>query len=162
MPSPKSIYLAGPITGLPYGEARNGWREAFVKLMADQSPHIECFSPMRAKEFLEGEQSLQCTGEELESLGVALASPRGILTRDFNDVTNRDAMIACFLGAQRVSIGTVWEIGVAFSHHKPVVVVMEPKGNVHDHVFVTHTAGYVVPTIEEAAVILGSLLTPGL
>src|SRR5579859_5285939 len=101
MPSPKSIYLAGPITGLPYGEARNGWREAFAGMMAAQSPHIECFSPMRAKEFLEGEQSLQCKGEELKSLGVALASPRGILTRDFNDVTHRDAMIACFLGAKR-------------------------------------------------------------
>jgi nucleoside 2-deoxyribosyltransferase len=130
--------------------------------MAAQSPHIECFSPMRAKEFLSHQQSLQCRGEDLEKLGHALSKPHGILTRDFNDVTNRDAMVACFLGAQRVSIGTVWEIGVAYSHKKPVVVVMEPEGNVHDHVFVTHTAGYVVPTIEEAAIILGSILTPGI
>lgn len=224
----RSIYLAGPITGLTYGEARHGWRKEFGEMMARQSPHIECFSPMRQKDFLEGQEDLRGDAEALDRLDHALARPHGILTRDFNDVTTRDAVVACFLGATRVSIGTVWEIGVAYAHKKPLIVIMEPSrtevtdtkivtehvdpyqlgssgvlhaelekrgykhghyeivsemtdpatgghilklkvpgavktiSNPHDHVFITHTAGYVVPTLEEAALIAGSILTPGL
>lgn len=159
--SPKSIYLAGPITGLDYAEARYTWRDAFAKRMNELAAHVECYSPMRQKDFLEGQQC-PGTAQELEQMENALARPHGILTRDFNDVCHRDAMVACFLGAQRVSIGTVWEIGVAFSKQKPLIVVMEPGHiNVHDHVFITHTAGYVVPTLEEAAFIAASILTPG-
>jgi len=151
--------LAGPITGLTYDNAKNGWRKPFADMVKEQSPHIECFSPMRAKEFLSDEQSLKCSNVDLSQVGRALARPLGILTRDFNDVTHRDAMVACFLGADRVSIGTVWEIGVAYSHRKPVIVIMD-KGNIHDHVFVTDSSGYVVDTLEEAALILHSILTP--
>lgn len=157
----RSVYLAGPITGLSYGAARHGWRREFADLLEGHAPWLDCFSPMRAKEFLKDHQCLGGSAAELEAYEQALARPIGILTRDFNDVTQRDAMVANFLGAERVSIGTVWEIGVAFSHRKPVVVVMEP-GNIHDHVFVTHSSGYVVPTLEEAALIVASILTPGL
>lgn len=120
------MYLAGPITGLSYGAAKNGWREQFFNLLGGYHSAIDCFSPMRQKEFLKDAQCVSGSAAELENIEHALARPLGILTRDFNDVTKRDAMVACFLGATRVSIGTVWEIGVAFSHRKPVVVVMEP------------------------------------
>jgi nucleoside 2-deoxyribosyltransferase len=156
-----SIYLAGPITGLSYEKARAGWRQQFAEHMAGY-PDIELFSPMRAKEFLQDVVGLPGTGKALESLQFALAKPAGILTRDFNDVVSRDLMVACFLDQpDRVSIGTVWEIGVAYSHRKPIIVVMRP-GNIHDHVFITHTAGYVVETLEEAAHVAGSILTPAL
>lgn len=157
----KSIYLAGPITGLDYETAKGGWRSKFAALMAPHT-HIDLFSPMRSKEFLKGEQFLKCRGDELEAIDNALAKPLGILTRDFNDVTNRDIIVACFLDQpERVSIGTVWEIGVAFSRRKPIIAVMAP-GNVHDHIFVTHSAGYVVDSIEKAAQIAASILTPGI
>lgn len=158
----KSVYLAGPITGLTYGEARNGWRKEFADLLKTQSPHIECYSPMRAKEFLKGQSDLQCKGAELEAVNNALCKPRGILARDSNDVLSRDAIVACFLGADRVSIGTVWELGLAYGARKPGIIIMEPEGNLHDHIFVTHSFGYVVPSLEEAALILGALLTPGI
>lgn len=158
----RSVYLAGPITGLSYGDARHGWRKEFSAILELIAPHIECYSPMRAKEFLSNEQSLQCRGEDLEKIGQALSRPLGILTRDRNDVANRDVTVACFLGAKIVSIGTVWEIGGAAQLRKPVVVVMEKEGNPHDHIFITHSAGYVVETIEEAAHIVKSILTPGI
>lgn len=160
--SAKSVYLAGPITGLSYGEAKNGWRAEFAKLLAARAPHIECYSPMRSKEFLSDQQNLECRGVDLDKIEHALSRPLGILTRDGNDVAQRDAVVACFLGAQRVSIGTVWEIGFASAQHprKPIIVVME-KDNIHDHVFITHSSGYVVETLDEAALITGSLLTPG-
>lgn len=161
--STKSVYLAGPITGLTYQQAAQTWRKEFANLLHARAPHIECFSPMRAKEFLDNDQSLGCTGVELDKIGHALARPLGILARDSNDVRNRDAIVACFLGAtDRVSIGTVWEIGHARALNKPIIVVMEPTGNIHDHVFITHSAGYVVDTLDEAALICGTLLTPDL
>lgn len=156
----RSLYLAGPITGLSYGEARHGWRKEFARLIGQTAPHIECFSPMRQKEFLSEAQCMECKEADLDKYGEAIAKPHGILTRDRNDVRERDALVACFLGAERVSIGTVWEIGYASCLLKPIVVVMEP-GNIHDHTFVTASAGYVVETLEEAALIAGSILTPG-
>lgn len=155
-----SVYLAGPITGLSYGAARHGWREEFFNLVGGLNSAIDCFSPMRQKEFLKNSQCLAGSALELDKYEQALSRPLGIITRDFNDVTHRDAMVACFLGAERVSIGTVWEIGVAYAHRKPVVVVMEPN-NIHQHAFVTHSSGYVVPTLEEAALIIQSVLMAG-
>ncbi len=164
MPAPKSIYLAGPITGLDYKTARFSWRQEFSDRMKELAPHVDVFSPMRQKEFLDGHQSLECKGVDLDKIGQALSRPLGILTRDANDVSNRDLVVANFLGAQRVSIGTVWEIGFAAAQipRKPLIVIMEDEGNVHDHVFVTHTAGYRVNNLEEAALIAASLLTPGI
>lgn len=162
----KSIYLAGPITGLSYTEARNSWRAEFATLVPE---HIHCFSPMRAKEFLQSEQVLR--GDPGMYPEKALAIPKGILERDFNDVRTCDAMVANFLGATKASIGTCCEFGFAYALRKPVVMVIEPgqegmvgthRGpNPHFHAFLTEIAGYVVPTLDEAAHIVTHLLTPG-
>ncbi len=161
MPSPKSCYLAGPITGLTYGEARYGWRKTFAESIHQVAPHIECYSPMRQKEFLSHLQSMECKGVDLERYEQCISRPLGILTRDLNDVRERDCIVACFLGAKIPSIGTVFELGVARALNKPIVVVMEDD-NPHQHVFVTHCGGYVTPSLDEAVHIVRSLLTPDL
>ena len=51
----KTVYLAGPITGLSYGAARQGWREEMKKLLPD---HVHPMSPMRGKDFLLDEIAL--------------------------------------------------------------------------------------------------------
>lgn len=224
--SKKKIYLAGPITGWSYNNARHGWRKSFADMLADRAPHLECYSPMREKEFLEKDQ---CIGGEADYQSLhGFGTPQGILTRDYNDVFTCDAMVACFLGATAPSIGTCVEFGFAKSHNKPVIMVMEKpheetvreetktvrvsqhiaaagtaavRGeimnqvgekfevvhfaqagfefdgliykvkvpaetkivkNPHDHVFLRACAGYCVPTLEHAADIAISLLTPGL
>ncbi len=162
MHSHKSIYLAGPITGLSYDNARFGWRQVFAERMKVIAPHVECFSPMRAKEFLSGHQALECAGVDLEKVNNALCRPLGILARDSNDVAERDLIVANFLGADRVSIGTVWELGHAAAFRKKVIVIMEDEGNFHEHVFVTHNYGWRVNNLEEAALIAASVLTPGI
>lgn len=187
--SKKKLYLAGPITGTDYNDSRFGWRREFADLLTkmqqertNYDPWMECFSPMREKEFLEKDQCISGMAdyESLEGFG----TPWGILTRDHNDVQNCDAMIACFLGAKRVSIGTCVEFGFAHAYRKPVIMVMEPERieklvaasgskdgrmvamagykNPHDHVFLRAVAGYVVPSLQNAANIAYSLLTPGL
>jgi nucleoside 2-deoxyribosyltransferase len=175
--SKRKIYLAGPITGTDYNDSRFGWRKAFDDILKLRgADHLECFSPMREKEFLEKEQCISGMADygSLHGFG----TPYGILTRDHNDVRNCDAMVACFLGAKIPSIGTCVEFGFAHAYRKPVIMIMEPaRGavfdasdpnygpafkNPHDHLFLRACAGYVVPTLEHAADIVQSLLTPGL
>jgi len=159
----KSIYLAGPITGLTYQAARHGWREEFAGTVGKYVPswhHAWCYSPMRAKEFLSAVQCLDGDADVLNAIGNPFATARGIVTRDHNDVKNCDGMVACFLGAERASIGTAIEFGFAFAYKKPVVMVVEP-GNIHNHVMLRDIAGYVVPTLDDAARIMASILFPG-
>ena len=173
----KSVYLAGPITGLTYGDARHGWREEFAAMMPT---HIISLSPMRGKDFLMGEKNLK--GDPDMYPTNPLARPSGILARDRNDVRTCDVVVACFLGAMNhPSIGTAVEFGWADAYRKPLVMVVEDDPtksylkdgmtmqkintnetrNIHLHAFLTEIAGYRTNNLEEAAQIVKCLLTPG-
>lgn len=93
----------------------------------------------------------------------AMTSASGIVTRDKNDVKTCSVMVACFLESEnRLSGGTFIEYGWADAFVKPIVVVgREDDPNVH-HLMVRHIRGYRVDTLEEAALIVGHLLTPGM
>jgi len=60
------------------------------------------------------------------------------------------------LNAEQVFQGTIFEMGYAHALLKPIVVMME-EDNIHYHLFVTETASFVVPTLEEAVHILSHL-----
>ncbi len=80
----RTIYLAGPITGLTHDEARYGWRLMFAqRLDAMDMDHIFCASPMRGKEFL---QDLGVLSSGHDYPDNALSTSAGITTRDRNDV----------------------------------------------------------------------------
>jgi nucleoside 2-deoxyribosyltransferase len=154
----RTVYLAGPITGLTYGAARHTWRRDFPMLLPD---HIHCISPLRGKELMH-RAGVLTPGAEYESQH-HIENPKGILTRDIQDVKRCDIMVANFLGAGRPSIGTSVEFGAAHILQKPVVLIME-KGesdNPHRHAFITEVASYWVDNIEDAADIVTTLLTPG-
>ena len=151
----KTVYLAGPITGLSYGEAAQGWREFMEYASVRNGCEWRCLSPMRGKEHLTGQEELLATeGQHY------ISTNKAIVTRDYNDVSTCDAMVANFLGATRVSIGTCVEFGFAHAHRVPLVLVME-KDNYHNHGFLTEIAGYWVQTLEEAIHVLDNLLTVG-
>ena len=175
----KTVYLAGPLTGLTYRDARHGWREEFAKMLP---AHILPLSPMRGKDSLMGEVDIQGDPDMYPSN--ALCSASGIVTRDRNDVKNCDVMVACFLGMteRKSSIGTCVEFGWADAYRKPVIMVIEDdpngsytdsdgitrtivnsgkKANIHLHAFLTEIAGYRVNNLEEAAEIVRCLLAPG-
>lgn len=165
----KTIYLAGPITGLSYEAARLGWRVEFKALLPE---HILALSPMRGKDYLVDEGIL--AGDANMYPEHLMSTPSGIVCRDRNDVKNCDVMVANFLGADRASVGTAIEFGWADAFVKPIVMIIEPDGliekkgmhafevtNPHWHGMMNEMAGYVTHTVEEAAHVCTHLLTPG-
>lgn len=144
------VYLAGPITGVSYGDATD-WRGEFAKKFPS---YIQAVSPMRGKRYLSHEKMVQDSYEMHP-----LSSQKGITCRDRMDVMRCDLLLVNFLGAKKVSIGTVMEIAWADAWRKPIVLVMESE-NVHSHAMVREVAGFIVPTIDEAATIVTSVLSP--
>ena len=149
----KTVYLAGPITYLDYAGAVN-WREHAIRYL---SP-IRGLSPMRAKEFLSDVKEFTMNGDAYKAVNV-LSSNRGIMTRDHFDVMNCDVVIANLLGADRVSVGTVMEMAWCHTYRKPLIAVMEPEGNPHDHGMVNEAIGYRVDNLEEGLDIAKAVLT---
>lgn len=136
-------YLAGPITGLTHKGA-DEWRE-FVseKLIAND---VVPLSPLRAEKFLEEFGVL-----ETSYIGATpMVTDRGMVTRDLWDLSRADVILCNLLGAERVSIGTMFELAWALYLRKPTVVVMEPEGNPHEHSFVREAIDYRVETLDEA------------
>ena len=134
----RQVYMAGPITGLGYEDATNGWRAEFPKLLKS---HIHAFTPMRGKKHLEGLVGAITDRAEDYPEGLTTAASN-IVARDHNDVMLCDAMVVNFLGAPRASIGTAVEFGWANAYRKPIIMIIEPgTSNVHNHLMLTEMAG---------------------
>lgn len=144
------LYLAGPIRGLSYGEATD-WRE-YVK--SKLPPYILPLSPMRHKEFLKSEQDLG------HSYQHPLATMQGVICRDRFDVMRSDALLVNLLGAKKVSIGTVIELGWADGFRKPVILAIEEKGNPHEHGMVKQIASFITDNLNEAIQLAIAVLSP--
>lgn len=145
------IYLAGPISGLSYNAATD-WRRDFATRVGTD---IQCLDPMRGKEYLAREPAIRDSYPAW-----AMSTPRAINTRDFYDCTRSNLVVANLLGAEKVSIGTVLEIGWAFAYNIPTVLVMERAGNIHEHGMIRECTGFRVETLEEAAHIARVVLWP--
>jgi nucleoside 2-deoxyribosyltransferase len=149
------VYAAGPITGLTFDGAVD-WRDQLVTLLADTP--IGVLSPMRGKHYLRNTGTLR---DSYEARINPLSTPKGIITRDRNDVRRADLLIVNMVGAQQASIGTLYELAWAFDQRTPVILVMEPEGNIHEHAFVRESVGFRVETLAEAAELAKAILLPG-
>lgn len=155
------VYLAGPISGLDY-EAATDWRSrAEGRLLHHYG--IVGMSPMRCKAYLANEANL---GQEyaarqgdLGEFAAVLSSGLGISVRDVNDVLRADGVLINFIGAESVSQGTVFEMGMAKVAPKrpPVVIAME-EDNVHRHAF-TNQGFLIVSSIDVATDLIGAILS---
>lgn len=144
------VYAAGPIHGLTYFESVD-WRERLQGLLGD---HIVVASPMRDKGHLQHLPHMPLSHDH------PLNTPRGIMTRDHHDVQTCDAVLAYLLGARKPSLGTTMELAWAYAYRKPVVAVIEPAGNCHEHPMIVESFGFRASTLEEGARLLLSILTP--
>jgi nucleoside 2-deoxyribosyltransferase len=164
----KTVYLAGPITGLTY-EGATDWRDYAKKKLAQFN--ILGVSPMRGKEFLRGLSSMPSGDQAKGTDRHGLSLPHGFVARDRLDVRRADAVLMNLLGAERVSIGTMVEIGWADAFLKPVVLVMEPLfvskngleasvgGNIHEHGFVRELTQYHNEDLDTAIDTVAAILT---
>jgi nucleoside 2-deoxyribosyltransferase len=153
MSSKPSVYLAGPITGLSFGNATD-WREYARSRFNDAG--IAAFSPLRANTYLSKENSLKDRYDNNP-----LSTAHGIVTRDRFDTMTRDLILINFLGATKVSIGTVMEVAWADAARKPIIIAMEPGAvNPHEHSMLTEVSGYIVPTLDEAIDVAIKVLLP--
>ncbi len=149
----KSVYLAGPITGLSFGGCTE-WRDYAISKLA---PHgIQGLSPMRGKHYLANLKSISGTGEEYKDAGV-LSTQSAVVARDRFDTQRCDVVLMNMVGAERISIGTMIEIGWADSARRPVVMAIEAN-NVHQHMMVRGLIGFMVPTLDEALATVISIL----
>lgn len=157
----KNVYLAGPITGLSYADARNGWRKEISEKL---EPHIKSWSPMRYKSFLEGHEKLD--GNPDMYFDSLFASAKSITHRDRYDISHCDAMVANLLGTKEPSIGTCIEFGWADASRTPLIMIVEPylegkKTNPHQHAMLFEMASYIVHSIDDAVKVTNALLTDG-
>ena len=154
----KSIYLAGPITGGSY-KGVTDWRNYFSEQFSkhwNASGKIEVLSPMRHKDYLLQETKI---GDAYEDR--IMSSQRGITARDRFDTTNASLVVVNLLGATRVSIGTMIELGWADANNTPILLIMEKDGsNLHDHAMVRELAPFWTDNLDEAIMIAGKILSP--
>jgi Nucleoside 2-deoxyribosyltransferase len=122
----RTIYLTGPITGCSEKQASD-WRKYVRDRLA---PGLVAIDPMRdAVDFsVVSERQLDDTAR-LQNL----LHGREILERNRVDIARCDVLLANFLGAQRISIGSVGELFWADAFRKPVIIVREAHHNLHDH-----------------------------
>jgi len=139
----KTIYLCGPIAGISYKEATNGWRSEISNYL---DADIKTISPMRGKDHLKDVESFEKRGNYDTNIN---STGKAIITRDYFDVKNCDLILANFLGAERVSIGSCFELAWAYAMQKPVVLVIDEK-NIHIHDFVLETCGYITHDLRKA------------
>ncbi len=150
------VYLAGGIAGLTGIEARDWRYKAKTKL---EDYNIQVRNPMREKSSLKAQDVISGNFNDYKDRGLFYTS-KAIMTRDFNDVKQADALLINLLGATKPSLGTIMELAWAFAFQKPAVVCIEESGNPHDnHPMIHEAMGFRVTTLEEGihavAVILG-------
>lgn len=148
----KHVYLSGPITGVSYAGAVD-WRE-YVK--ARLLPGIVGLSPMRGKAYLAKENRIKVSYDDGKT---PLSSTNAIGLRDMYDATHADACLVYLpldLKANGyLSYGTLIEMGWASAAHVPVILVTDDPDT--EHPIIRKTTSLVLPTLDEALVVLNGM-----
>ena len=145
----KSVYLCGPITGSSYNDVTD-WRKFVAIYLAHD---IIPISPMRGKEFLNKEKQIGYSYKD-----DPMTTSQAITIRDRFDVMNCDALFANFLGTNKISIGSMIELGWADAFRKPIIFVGE-KDNIHHHPIVDNISAFCVSNIQDGIDIVNVLLS---
>lgn len=137
------IYLSGPITGHT-DEAIKSWRSLAIRRLSSLG---EVIDPTLARYDSDvAFQKQESPPEALDRLRHGLL----VVRRNRNLIRSCDVVLANFLGAgSKASIGSIGEIYWAEEFGKPVFIVRERFGNVHDHAMLNAIASRVVYALED-------------
>jgi nucleoside 2-deoxyribosyltransferase len=138
------VYLAGPITALEY-QGASSWRDYATKALA---PGIVAVSPLRG--IPRGASVDFDTGPHTGAHEATI--------RDEWDVRTCDAVLMNLKDAERVSIGSMIEAGLARAFRTPLIVV---GGERHDHPMLKEVAGWWLPDLDDAIDTLRVLFARG-
>jgi hypothetical protein len=120
------VYLSGPISGCSSAQATE-WRRYVAQRL---SPRLTVFDPTQdAADFSVPSELHLNVGARLQNL----AHGKEVLERNRMYILGCDVVLANFLGAKKISIGSIGEIFWADAFRKPVIVVREAQQNLHDH-----------------------------
>lgn len=151
----KYVYLCGPISGISYA-ACTGWRN---KVQSELAHGVHGLDPMRCKEYLASEESIKHSYEAgAFPTSALLSSEKHFFARDVLDVRSSDIVLANFLGAPVVSMGSVSEMGMAHAQNIPILLCMEDEGNVHDHPFIRQMSAWRVNNLDDAVSVINATL----
>lgn len=143
------VYLAGPISGLTYDGAQS-WRD---EVKAKIHPDIKTLSPLRGKEYLKLRGPLEGAYDNFP-----MSTDQGLTARDRYDCTRADIVLFNLLGASRISIGTMVEMGWADAARRPAILVIENKGNPHDYPMIRQICQFRVDNLEDGIKIVEAIL----
>jgi len=138
------IYLAGSMTGLTWKEALE-WREQATWQLEDKWKLI---NPVRQQLGSDENAMIEASTQKDGNLILAHTAT-GICAQDEFYIDQCDWLFCNLLGAPRVSIGTMWELGYAWGQDKKILTVVEP-GSIHDHPFVRRRSHIFTPDFDEA------------
>jgi hypothetical protein len=148
-----TVYLCGPITGTSLSEATR-WRQIVAAALSGQA---EIIDPTR--------DTLDLTRRSGIAATRALTAERLLhgkrtVARDRFDVRRCDLVLACFLGAEHASIGSIGEIFWADVMGKPVIIVRE-EDNPHNHDMLNDIAGWIFDNLHQAIEQVRKLIRTG-
>ena len=137
-----TVFLCGSITGSTRAAAKD-WREHVTKALERDARVID---PTR--DVLDTKRQIDDTASQALTAERLLHGKRTV-ARNMFDIRRCDLVLACFLGADSVSIGAVGEIFWANALSKPVMIVREPS-NVHNHDMLNELAGWIFEDLDTA------------
>ena len=148
------LYLSGPITGLTYNDSVE-WTNYVMEVL--HTSGIAGYRPLRGKE------EIFHLNEKIASVVTQkrpLVTAKGIYGRDRYDVMSCDCVLVNLLGAKRISIGTMFEMSWCSFLQKPLVLVMEDEGNIHEHSFVHEALTHRTNNLDVGIDLVKSILLP--
>ena len=149
----RSVYLSGPISGLMYDEAALGWRKEVGTILETAGAIV--LDPTKLEtEHYSSEEPISPLADQ-QSI---MLNWKSITTKDRFYVQETDIVLLNLLGATRVSIGSMLELGWADLLRKPVILVMENEGNLHDHAMVREMVGFHTDSLDQGVDLALTLL----
>jgi len=130
------IYLAGPIIGQTWHEM-NGWREDVGDKL--RSYGYKVLSPLSGEKMLWPDEKMDVKTAKRMPAGLG----RATWSVDRARVQSSDICLFNFVGAKKVSIGSIIELSWCFEWRKLAIVVMNRR-NVHRHPWVKEIMGGVI------------------